>query len=380
MKGGGKIMVEFITMAPTGGDGEYVGAGENKKKNIKSDWTIRNESGDRQPTFEYIKKIAQAAEEAGFATLLLPTGQGCLDSLAVASSLVTQTTDLNFLFAVRPGSMSPSSFAKQFATVDYWSNGRARVNIVTGGSPVELASQGDFLDHSTRYRRTREYIQILKKYFTEERFTHEGEFFTLKDTSLYPKPKSVPSIYFGGASDIGKDVAAAESDVYMLWGETLENTKQQIEDVKKRAADYNRELLYSVSFQVILGKTEENAYENAHKLLSKTEAAIFEQKKQVSTKGEAVGVKRLFNLMEKSKDDDFIIGENIWAGLAQVLPGNSIALVGTPEQVSDRIVEFVELGFDKVLLRGFPHLETIQEVGELVIPKVHKKLAQRKII
>ncbi len=373
-------MVEFITMAPTGGDGEYVGAGSSHKQETKNGQSMGRESSERQPTFEYIRDIAQAAEKAGFSTLLLPTGQGCLDSLAVASSLVTQTSDLNFLFAVRPGSMSPSSFAKQFATVDYWSNGRARVNIVTGGSPVELASQGDFLDHGTRYRRTREYIQILKKYFTEEKFTHEGEFFTLKDASLYPKLQSVPNIYFGGASDVGKDVAAAEADVYMLWGETLENTKEQIEDVKKRAADYNRELSYSVSFQVILGETEEEAYENAHKLLSRTEEAMFEQKKEVSKKGEAVGVKRLYNLMEESKDNDFIIGPNIWAGLAQVLPGNSIALVGTPEQVSDRIVEFVALGFDKVLLRGFPHLETIEAIGELIIPKVREKLAQRQVV
>src|SRR5690625_6327953 len=108
-------MVEFITMAPTGGDGEYVGAGKNKKKNIKSDWTIRNESGDRQPTFEYIKEIAQAAEEAGFATLLLPTGQGCLDSLAVASSLVTQTTDLNFLLDRKSTRLNSSHVAISYA-------------------------------------------------------------------------------------------------------------------------------------------------------------------------------------------------------------------------------------------------------------------------
>ena len=88
---------------------------------------------------------------------------------------------------------------------------------------------------------------------------------------FFQNRESVPKIYFGGASDVGKDVAAAESDVYMLWGETLENTKQRIEEMKKRAADYERELSYSVSFQVILGETEEKAYENANKFLSKTE-------------------------------------------------------------------------------------------------------------
>lgn len=370
-------MVEFITMAPTSGDGEYVGV-TVKNKNLEN--KDMDESGEREPSFQYIKAVAQAAEKAGFSTMLLPTGEACLDSMVVASNLISHTSKLNFLFAVRPGSMAPSTFAKQFGTVHYWSGGRALVNIVTGGSPVELASQGDFLDHTNRYHRTREFIQVLKKYFTEEKFSHEGQYYTLKNASLFPKPNEVPQIYFGGASDIGKDVAAAESDVYMLWGETLENTRDRIEEMKKRASEYGRTLSYSVSFQVILGETEEEAFQNANKLLSKTEISRLEQKKSMANKGESVGVKRLYDLMESGKDNNFVIGPNIWAGLAQVLPGNSIALVGTPEQVSDRIVEFVELGFDKVLLRGFPHLETIEALGELVIPKVREKLAQKQLV
>ncbi|NEU32157.1 LLM class flavin-dependent oxidoreductase [bacterium LRH843] len=373
-------MVEFITMAPTSGDGEFVGVASNATGKKVSGWTGMDESADRRPTFEYIKAIAQAAEQGGFSTLLLPTGAACLDSLAVAANLIGHTERLNFLFAVRPGSMSPATFAKQFATIDYWSGGRALVNIVTGGSPLELASQGDFLDHSSRYHRTREYIQVLKKYFKEEQFTHEGDFFSLTDTSLYPKPATTPKIYFGGASDIGKDVAAAESDVYMLWGETIETTKQRIEEMKKRSADYGRELSYSVSFQVILGETEEKAYEKANRILSKSMASVLEQKNDEAYKGESVGVRRLHELMESGKENNFKIGPNLWAGLTQVLSGNSIALVGTPDQVSERIVEFVDLGFDKVLLRGFPHLETIKEIGESVIPRVREKLARRPAV
>jgi alkanesulfonate monooxygenase len=97
-------------------------------------------------------------------------------------------------------------------------------------------------------------------------------------------------------------------------------------------------------------------------------------------KGDSVGAKRLHQLMESSKENNFKIGPNLWAGLTQVLSGNSIALVGTPDQIAERIVEFVELGFDKVLLRGFPHLETIEQLGELVIPKVREKLAQKQFV
>lgn len=374
-------MVEFITMAPTSGDGRYVGRTSNNTTIRKvSAWTGTDEAAERAPSFEYIRDVAQAAEKAGFSTLLLPTGGSCLDSLAVAANLISHTEQLKFLFAIRPGSIQPSIFAKQFATVDYWSGGRALVNIVTGGSPVDLAGDGDFLDHGTRYRRTREYIQILKRLFTEEEVDHEGEFFKLKGASLFPRPAVTPKIYFGGASDIGKDVAAAESDVYMLWGETLENTKERIEEMKKRAAEYGRELSYSVSFQVVLGETEEEAFENAERLISKTDRDLIEEKNKASAKGESIGVKRLHQLMQAGKENNFKIGPNLWAGLTQVLSGNSIALVGTPDQVAERIVEFVDLGFEKVLLRGFPHLETIQEIGEKVIPRVHNIISSKQSV
>ncbi|WP_338448892.1 LLM class flavin-dependent oxidoreductase [Niallia oryzisoli] len=369
-------MVEFITMAPTSGDGEFVGAVKNSNvKNVNS-WSGTDESAERPPTNEYIKEIALAAEKGGFSTLLLPTGSGCLDPLAIAANLIAHTDKLKILFAVRPGFTAPTTFAKQFSTIDFWSGGRALLNIVTGGSPAELASEGDYLDHESRYRRTREYIQILKMLFTQDRFDYEGEFFRLKGASLYPKPLETPQIFFGGASEIGKAVAVEEADVYMMWGETIENTKERIKEMKQLSAKQDRELSYSVSFQVVLGETEEAAWKNAERLLSKVPSTLLEKKSEMTVKGDSVGVKRLHHLMESGKDNNFKIGPNLWAGLTQVLSGNSIALVGTPDQVADRIVEYVELGFDKVLLRGFPHLETITQIGELVIPRVRERLNQ----
>ncbi|KMY51562.1 LLM class flavin-dependent oxidoreductase [Peribacillus loiseleuriae] len=372
-------MVEFITMAPTSGDGQYVGNSNVNSQRIDN-WTGTDESAERLPTLEYIKAIAQAAEKGGFSSLLLPTGGNCLDSLVVASNLIAHTERLKFLFAIRPGFTAPATFAKQFATVDYWSGGRALINIVTGGSPKDLASDGDFLDHDTRYRRTREFIQVLKKLFTEDYFNYEGEFYQLENASLFPKPAQTPQIYFGGASEIGKQVAAEESDVYMMWGETYENTKDRIDEIKELTKRKQRDLSYSVSFQVVLGNTEEEAWENANKLISKVAPKVLKHKNEQSVSGDSEGVKRLHQLMKSGKENQFKIGPNLWAGLTQVLSGNSIALVGTPDQVADRIVEFVDLGFDKVLLRGFPHLETIEQVGELVIPRVHARLAQKQPI
>lgn len=68
----------------------------------------------------------------------------------------------------------------------------------------------------------------MKRLFTEETVNHEGEFYKLQGSTLFPKPEAIPKIYFGGASDVGKDVAAAESDVYMLWGKHWKIRKNEL--------------------------------------------------------------------------------------------------------------------------------------------------------
>ncbi|MEK5185208.1 LLM class flavin-dependent oxidoreductase [Solibacillus sp. FSL W7-1324] len=368
--------VEFITMAPTSGDSEYVG-NQTSNKGAQT-WSGVGIDSDREPSVEYITKVAQAAEKAGFSTLLLPIGGSCVDSLVAASHLTANTNTLNFLFAVRPGSTAPTQLAKQYSSVNYWSNNRVFVNVVTGGAPKELENDGDFLSHSDRYKRTREYIEILKRLFNGETFDYDGEFYTLKGANLPLPVKNAPPIYFGGSSPIAKEVATDVADVYMLWGETLETTKEELETVVKLAKEKNRDLSYSVSFQVVLGETEEAAFENANKIISQVDPEVLAAKHANTLSNGAVGVNRLHQLMLESKDNNFVIAPNIWAGLTQVLSGNSIALVGTPQQVAERIVEFVDLGFDKVLLRGFPHLEVIEEIGEKVIPLVHEILAKRE--
>lgn len=368
------MMTEFITMAPTSGDSEFIGIASKDKKFNK--WTGTDVNPDRQPSLEYIKEVAVAAERGGFSTLLLPVGGNCIDSIVAASHLAAFTEKINLLFAVRPGTIPPTQLAKQFVSLDYWTGGRVFFNVVTGGSPAELAKDGDFLSHEKRYKRTREYIQILKRLFAGETFDFDGEFYKLKGASLLRLPEKTPPIFFGGSSPIAKEVASELADVYMLWGETLENTREELRSVQELARQKGRTLSYSISFQVITGDTEEEAWKKAEKLISKADPEVIAAKHKNTLANGAVGVQRLHRLMLESKERNFVIAPNIWAGLTQVLTGNSIALVGTPDQIAERLAEFIRLGFDKVLLRGFPHLEVIKEVGEKIIPRVRKILAQ----
>src|SRR5919205_769179 len=217
-------------MAPTAGDGRYLGVANLAAQSLDG-WTA---GAEREPSLAYIASIARAAEAGGFGTLLLPVGSGCLDGWGIASALIPLTQRLRFMLAVRPGFMQPAVAARQATTFDYLSGGRISINVVTGGSPDELARDGDFLDHAARYRRTREFVHVLKALFEQDRLTFEGEFFRLQDSKIHPRPvqQPRPPFYIAGASDEGLRLAAEEADIYMLWGETLNNTRQRMAAIK----------------------------------------------------------------------------------------------------------------------------------------------------
>ena len=355
-------------MAPTAGDGRYLGVANLAAQSVAG-WTA---GAEREPSLEYMAQIARAAEQGGFSTLLLPVGSGCLDGWAVASALIPLTERLRFMLAVRPGFVQPAVAARQAATFDYLSGGRLSLNVVTGGSPDELARDGDFLDHAARYRRTREFVRVFKSLFEQECATYEGEFFRLREARLHPRPvqRPRPPVYIAGASEEGLQLAAEEADVYMLWGETLDNTRQRLAAIRAAAERVGRRLRYSVSFQVILGQTEEDAWRRTDDMLSRADPRVVARQAEFFRRIDSVGQQRLVALMEGARGSAFRLGPNLWAGLTQVMSGNSIALVGTPDQVVERLADYLALGFDTVLLRGFPHLETIEAIGREIIPRL----------
>jgi alkanesulfonate monooxygenase len=359
-------------MAPTSGDGPYPGAGDAPAGN----WTA---AGEREPDLEYLARIAGAAAAGGFSTLLLPVGTGCLDGWTIAAFLAARTPGLRFLVALRPGFVQPAVAARQASTFDYLSGGRTSINVVTGGSPPELARDGDFLDHDARYRRTAEFIPLVKRLLEGERVDHAGEFFRLEGASLYPRPvqRPRPPFFIAGESPAGTAVVAREAEVYMTWGGPLPELARRRREVAERFAAAGRRGRYSVSFQVILGDTEAEAWDRAEAMRARMSAAAVARQRDHFRTMDSAGQRRLAGYVESSAGSGFRLGPNLWAGLTQVLGGNSIALVGTPDQVTDRLVEYHDAGYDLVLLRGFPHLEAITALGREVLPRVRARLAAR---
>ncbi len=131
------MSLNIFWFLPTHGDGKYLGTAE----------------GARAVDHGYLTQIAQAADRLGFGGVLIPTGRSCEDSWLVAASLIPVTQRLKFLVALRPGIISPTVAARQAATLDRLSGGRALFNLVTGGDPDELAGDGLHLSHAERYER-----------------------------------------------------------------------------------------------------------------------------------------------------------------------------------------------------------------------------------
>ncbi|RMO86855.1 Alkanesulfonate monooxygenase, partial [Pseudomonas syringae pv. tagetis] len=190
---------------PTHGDGHYLGTTK----------------GARPVTLNYLKQVAQAADDLGYYGVLIPTGRSCEDSWVIASALVPLTERLKYLVAIRPGIISPTVSARMAATLDRLSGGRLLINVVTGGDPDENRGDGSFLDHSERYEVTDEFLHIWRRVLQGEAVDFEGKHLRVQNAkALYPPiQKPYPPLYFGGSSDAAHDLAADQVDVYLTWGE-----------------------------------------------------------------------------------------------------------------------------------------------------------------
>ena len=226
---------------------------------------------------DYIAEFSQAHEASGFDKVLIGYSSATAEGFGVAGYAASQTETLGFLIAHRPGFVSPTLAARQAATLDQLTKGRIAMHIISGGSDVEQRRDGDWIDHDARYRRTDEFMEVMRRVWTETSpFDYDGEFYkfeqNLSEVRTYQHP-NVP-LYFGGASDVAKEVGAKRSDVYALWGEPLESIREQIADIRERAAKYGRTIKFSVSVRPILGDTESEAWDRARSILSRVRSSV----------------------------------------------------------------------------------------------------------
>ncbi|RIX49306.1 alkanesulfonate monooxygenase, FMNH(2)-dependent [Paenibacillus nanensis] len=338
---------------PTHGDGRYLGT------NV----------GARAVDSEYMQQIAVAADRLGYEGVLIPTGSSCEDPWVVASSLVPVTKRLKFLVAVRPGLMSPTVAARMSSTLDRISGGRLLINVVAGGDPVELASDGLFLDHTTRYDLTDEFLEIWRRELSGETVDFEGEHLRVKGGHVVYPPiqKPYPPLWFGGSSPAAQKVAANHIDVYLTWGEPPAQVAEKIAEMRKLADAQGKQIRFGIRLHVIVRETEEEAWAAANNLIKHLDDETIAKAQRIFERFDSVGQKRMSQLHQGDRSN-LEISPNLWAGIGLVRGGAGTALVGSPEIVAERMREYEALGIETFIFSGYPHLEEAYRVADLLFP------------
>src|SRR6201992_3255512 len=309
---------------------------------------------------EHVRRFARAHEDGGFDKVLIGYSSGSPDGLQVAAYASAHTERLKYLVAHRPGVVFPTVAARTFATLDQFNEGRTALHTITGGFEVEQRRDGEYLDKEQRYARAREYLQILKLAWTaEEPFDYDGEFYKLEGYSAEMKPFQKPRIpiSFGGSSETAYAVGAAEADTYAIFGQPLDGIAEEIARIKAEAeaAGRTEPPRIHVSFRPILGATDELAWERAHGILDTTTARIKEGQnfrgwRALKDAPPTGGSQRHLKAAERGE----LHGKALWTPLAMATgaPGNSTALVGSPETGAEALLEGVRRGGSKRLMRG----------------------------
>ncbi|MFA4929481.1 MAG: LLM class flavin-dependent oxidoreductase [Patulibacter sp.] len=333
---------------------------------------IRGEGGaERAPDIGYLSQIARSAEQLGFSGALTPTSSWSEEGWITTAAISQLTEHFKFLIAFRPGLVSPTLAAQMAATYQRVTGGRLLLNVVTGGDDYEQRRYGDHLSKVERYARADEFLSIIRQLWTGEVVDFKGTYYDIQGAQL-PETAKWPEIYLGGSSREAFDVAAKRADVYLTWGEPPAAVAEKIARARDAAAAEGRELRFGIRLHAIARDTAEEAWGEADRLLRGLDPEKIRRAQQTQAISGSEGQRRM-SALHGGRTDALEVSPNLWAGVGLVRGGAGTALVGSHEEIADRIEEYHHLGIDEFILSGYPHLEEAYRVGEGVIPALRRR-------
>ena len=332
-----------------------------------------------QPTLENLTALVRSAEDLGFEAALTPTGSHCEDSWLATAALAQHSRRLKFLVAFRPGVLSPTLAAQQVSTYQRFTGNRLALNIVTGGDDLEMRRYGDGIDKAARYRRTGEFLAVVRGAWSNPEFTFHGEFYDVEAARMAYPVVTLPTIYFGGSSPEAIEVAAEHADVYLTWGEPPEQVAEKIERVRAAAAKRGRELKFGLRLHTVARADEEQAWQRADELIAGLSAEEVRRAHERYLASGSEGQRRMAALTTGELVDarSLEVHPGLWAGPSLLRDGAGTAAIGSYQQVADVFAEYAGLGISEFVLSGYPQADEIRHVGEGVLPLVRELSSRR---
>lgn len=315
-----------------------------------------------EASWAYVKKLAQRSERIGFDVTLIAelnlndikgVEAGSLDAWSTAAALAAVTERIELMVAVRPTFHLPALLAKQAANIDHISGGRLTLNVVSSWWADEARKYGvAFEQHDDRYARTGEWLDVLNGVWSQNHFSYAGKYYRVEDAVLEPKPvsKPRPCLYAGGESAAAKDLIAEKCDAYLMHGDPPERVGEKINDLRARRARFQLPpMKFGVAGYAIVRETEREAQEEVRRITDVQQSAAGYANYQQWLAGT--------QLEQRVSLEDYSVSNR----------GLRSGLVGTAEQVAERVAAFEAAGVDLVLLQFSPQLEEMEVFGRAVI-------------
>jgi pyrimidine oxygenase len=239
--------------------------------NASNGFLISGTAQQYAPSFQMNKEISVLAEALGLDYVFSmskwrgfggSTGfwESTLESVTLMAGLAAVTSRIGIIATMQPVLFPPAVAAKMAATMDDLSNGRFGINIVTGSFLDEFEQMGilppDYAPN--RYRYAEEWLHVVKRLWTEESVTFDGQWFHLRDCRSSPRPvqKPHPFIVCAGTSEEGFRFTAKEGNYSFVNGVTLEHSKQLSRRMKEIAAEHGRGIKTAISMLPVVGETD----------------------------------------------------------------------------------------------------------------------------
>ncbi|HKD80572.1 MAG TPA: LLM class flavin-dependent oxidoreductase [Candidatus Angelobacter sp.] len=320
------------------------------------------------PDVESQAAFCRQAEDCGIDSVLVDLGFASPDPFVLAAALASCTQNIKFIVAVRSGLISPTLLVQQINTFSTLYGDRISLNVVAGHSPEEQRSYGDLLEHDARYDRTREFLDVCRRFWRREEVNFEGKYFRIEggrlNTPFVSSQRQHPEILIAGGSTVARALAVQHGDCWMRLADAPSSVAESIGPVLQAGREAGLRL------SIVAAQTRAQALDAAHALVEKTVS----QKKISSTEHRFVSGSDSQSIAAvfRSAEQEWLSG-CLWTGAVRSLGAPAIALVGSHDEVASALLEYSSVGITQFIVSGWPKLDSMVRFGEEILPRIRAR-------
>lgn len=310
---------------------------------------------------------AVQAEHYGFESILIPVSQRCMDPLILAALLGRETERIEIVAAIRPGLLNPATTARSIATLVLLNSGRVGINLVEG-SLVECENEGDRISNSDREDRRLEFCEIMDALWQRGQFSKSSKFYGIKNARMPCglRRGRQPRMYISGHSESAVELAAKYGSFLLVFGASLNKIKERISVIDKINNELKKEVRLGMAINIISRDTREEAHQYAMKYISKVSETHLKRVAEFRVKHPILdGIE-----FEVLRRNNYWWDDVLWYGMAKGKTHQTASLVGSHDDVAQRLIEYYRVGVDHFILTGDPNDCEVHTIGSHLLPRV----------